>query len=274
MSKLPGVGEANTTKFGDRGIARAQLVLAAKEFDGSASFQMQKGIAGPPLKDFDGNLYVFRITDTDASRTPTSVDEVREQVVRDVRRLDHFQALLKKAPDLKIQAVAEGLLAVAMDHDTIVQVPSQVYLDNQFRLQMMAQNNMPLELTPSTLPVIGSNKAAVAAIVDHARSQPADKLVKEWSEEQRVLTVPVEDRLALLVVRINDQQPLTEETFNTLIRIGAIQTLLLKDEQGATDTIADVFGFDAIAKRNNFKLNREVEPEDGEVPAPAPAPSA
>ena len=238
LGELDGLGTATSDKFGQAPISLATLVMGAKVFGGSPLSQIQQGVAGPPLRDARQGVYLFRITATDPSRPPNSVDEVRDQLITDLNRLADYERLTASAPSIRQVAVADGLLALAMQYDTPVQQSTSLTLG-----------------LSANLPGIGTNEAVVEAIVDHAMALPRDVAVVDLPEQQRVIVVPVADSLSLLVARIMDQTPLTQETFQTYMQYGIVQSTLLAREI-ATNDPKKAFDFEALAERHAFKLTR------------------
>ena len=86
LNTLDGIGLSRTEKFGRLATTLSTIISRAKEFDGDGTVPIQQDVAGTPLRSNDGSVYIFRITDADAARPPTSVDEVRDQLVEDLRR--------------------------------------------------------------------------------------------------------------------------------------------------------------------------------------------
>ncbi len=247
LSELEGVGTATSNKFGQTPVGLATLVMGARAFGGSALVPIQQGVAGPPLRDAQRGVYLFRITGTDIARPPTSVDEVRDQLIADLNRVEDYQRLAGNAQGIRQVAIADGLLALAMQYDTPVAEPTSVTLGFS-----------------AFLPGIGVNDEVVEAIVDHAMALPRDVLVADLPEQDRVLVLPVQDSLSLLVARLMDQTPLTQELFKTYMQYGLIQSKLLAVEV-ATDDPKKEFGFEALAERHAFKLTR---PDDAATTQP------
>ena len=238
LRELDGVGTAKSDKFGQTPVSLTTLVMGARAFGGSALIPIQQGVAGPPLRDAQRGVYLFRITATDISRPPTSVDEVRDQLIADLNRLEDYERLAANAQSIRQVAVADGLLALAMQYDSPVAAPTNVTLGFS-----------------AFLPGIGVNEAVVEAIIDHAMALPRDVAVADLPEEDRVLVLPVEDSLSLVVARLLDQTALTQEIFQTYMQFGLVQSKLLAEEI-ATDDPKKEFGFEALAERHAFKLTR------------------
>jgi hypothetical protein len=248
LAELEGVGTAQTDKFGQIPVALPQLVMAARAFGGSPTIPIQQDVAGPPLRGADESVYLFRIIDTDPSRPPESIDEVRDELVADLNKLAHYRQLADSADSIRQVAIDEGLVALALQHDATVsaKVPASL-IDTR---TLFAQSR-PL---PTFLPVIGPHEATVEAIVDRAMSLPTEQAVTDAPLEDRMLVLPVEDRLAVLVAQINGQTPLTEERYRTFAQYGTIQTALAVDDLADVSPLEDAFSYEALAERHNFQL--------------------
>ncbi len=244
VAALPGIGLAGTDKFGPTPVPLAELVAAASEFGGSTSLIVQEAVAGPPLRSADGDVYLFRIIATDASRPPESADEVRAEVVADLHRLTHYDALVDSIDEIEEAARSKGLLALAIEHETPIE---------------LARNVAILDLSRGTvapLPTIGEHPETVEAIIDRALALeiPEGTTVADLPPEQRIFAVPVEDRLAVVVVRLTQLSPLTTEEFANLVTANTIQQIILDEELGGGERLREAFSLDALAERHNFSL--------------------
>ncbi|MCI0365119.1 MAG: hypothetical protein L0Y44_04900 [Phycisphaerales bacterium] len=278
VSKLEGIGQASTEKFGNTRLGATQLVQSAKELgeSGASMIRVQKDIAGPPLTGFDQSIYIFRVIGAELSRRPSSIDEVREAVVADLKRESHYEKLKQAASELERKAESEGLLALAMEHGTAVQSASVGLTDRSRVQQRLQYGGMPVGVEPSPLPVIGRHRKTNEAIIDYAlESLPTDVPLDTVAEELRVLTTPVDDRLAVAVVRITRQDPLTQERYVELAQRNVIQRLLASDDERDVTGLLDAFSFAALSKRHQFTRVREDEKAAEEAtPAKASAEGA
>ncbi len=237
IGELPGIGTATTSKFGETPIVLADLVMAARELEGSTTILAQRGIPGPALRGDDGSIYLFNIIDTDASRPPESIDEVRDKVVADLNRLTHYRQLVEAGDDIRTLAADEGLLSAALRYNSEIASPVSVSLG-----------------FPAQLPKLGQQDETIEKLVDYAMALPRDVPVKELSEEQRILVIPVQDKLSLLVARLTGQTPLTEETFRSYMQFGIVQSKLVDQELAGEDLTAGPFSYEALAARHHFEL--------------------
>jgi hypothetical protein len=272
------IAKANTKNFGKTPMEFAQLVGLTKEFGGSAIALIQEGVAGPVLRKFPVEegatsteampVYVFRIIATDPSRPPASVDEVREELVRDVNRYDHYQQLLASMGELERQAREEGMLALALDHDTIIQRETDVSLCQRSILNVTIRQQRPIWMYATPLPVLGQHIKVIQTIVDRALNLPQDALIESLDPEHRVFALPVDDQLAVVMVRLMKQEPLPEEMYEQLASMGAIQQLALSEDFDQGQVLRDAFSFQTLAKRHNFRFARseEMPLPEGETP--------
>jgi hypothetical protein len=245
------VGAATTDKFGNLPVALPELVTAAKEFGGNHATPIQEGIAGPPLVAAGGSVIFFRITDTDPARVPASLDEVRDEVVADLDRLERYRELAAGSEDLRRQAIDEGLVAVAVERGTRVEA-SRVTLTDLASLLAGLQFGMAPEARSSALPGgIGVNEKASATIIDAALALPNGPL-KDVPAAERTLVIPVEEKLSVLVVQITANQPMTAETFANWASMGFIQLPLRLKEATESDSLAKVFSLTELAARHRF----------------------
>lgn len=263
LSELAGVGSATTDRFGPTPINLGALVSNTKEFGKTGMVAIQEGIAGPPLRGADGSVYLFRVIDTDPARSPTSLDEVREQIVDDLKRKQQYEAMIAGAAELEREAEERGLLSVALEHDTIVQPTTPVYLVNRGLVEFMIQG---LQAGAAQLPVVGADEDAIAAIIDYARALPGGLAVSALPVEQQVLVVPSSDQLAVLVTKLVNQDPLTREKFNDLAQKGVIQRLLAERERSEDEALMQAFSLEALVKRHNFASKSLQETDENGQP--------
>ncbi len=270
VAELEGIGAATTEKFGAVPVTLADLVKVAREFGGAQLMDIQERVAGPPLTDGDGSLYLFRIIDTDPSRPPRSVDEVRDQLTADLAKLAHFHQLSMKAEELRRQVIDEGLLAVAMSRDATLSVANRISLIDIGSLLAQQQLGLSPIAGPTALATIGVHEETVATIIDHALALDQDVPISELAEDQRVLVMPVEDRLAVVLVRLMDQSPLTEQVFALYSYIGLIQQMLVAEEFDSAIPAQKAFAFEALAARHDFSLTSRTsatsQPDEATAP--------
>ncbi|MCP3905369.1 MAG: hypothetical protein GY715_17210 [Planctomycetes bacterium] len=266
VDELEGLSGAATSAFGPRPVQVSTLIGAIKEFGGDPVIPIQQGITGPVLSVGENqDILFFRITETDPARPPHDLDEVRDQVVRDLKRKADFNRLLARKDSIEADARSRGLLTVAMEHEVEINPSTQVQLDNMNLLAFVLQQNVQITRT-SSLPVIGSHVATVERIIERALELTANRTLAETPREERIFVVPVGDRMSLMLVELTTESPLTREQFSQLAGYG-LQGLLLSDELTEIEpNVADTFSVETMTERHNFQVVRRVTEEDETEP--------
>jgi hypothetical protein len=263
LADIEGLGTARTRAFGNQFLDLARILPALKEFGGDPAMIVQSGVAGPPLSaTTDRSLFLFRVIDADASRPPASVDEVRDEIITDLRRLADFQRLVADADRLEADVLERGMLTVAMDNDTVVQPTTRVAVFDSGQIDLWLRFGVS---SPSqALPVIGVDEDATKAIVERGLEIDRSGPLEGVPREQRTFVLPVENKLALLVVEIFQEFPFSAERYAMVSGQRRLQGLVLGDEIVEGQTIQDVFGYEALAARNQFEVTTR-ENEDTPV---------
>ncbi len=260
LGDLPGFGRAATTKFGPAPVGLGDLVAAAKEFGGSTTLVVQEDVAAPPLRDVAGDVYLFRIIDTDASRPPESADEVRDQVIADLRRFAHYQRLAASADEIAAAARTRGLLAAALENNSRIERATRITIFDE-RLGV-----------PSALPTIGDHAETVEAIVDRALSAPEGTLLSNLPPEQQIFVLPIADHLAVAIVRLQRLTALAESRYAQLVSQGLVQSMILGEELDGGEVMRQAFSFAAMADRHNFEfVAAATQPSDPDASTTQPA---
>lgn len=262
LESLEGINLAGTTRFGPQRVRFPRLVRSLKEFGGEETIPIQRGIASPPLTDGSHNLYIFRVTDADPSRPPASVDEVRDDVVRDLRRIAHYEQIASELDSIEQTAIEQGLLRVGLKYDVAPNRFTLSLADPQ-TLQIYQAIGRQMEVVPTSLPGIGAHEPTVRTILERARALWASSTpLHEQPESQRVVTVPVETHLTVIVARLASVQPVTASTYRTEVESARLQQLLLNEEVPIEDVFVGAFSAEALAARHNFTVQRsDVEEE-------------
>lgn len=115
LRALPGIGFSSQRQGGIT-IPFPAVVMAAREVGGpGVSFPVQVGIplAEHYLTDASGNRYYITVLASRGESPPDSMDEIREQLVKDYKQLRAFESLKAKTDDLRQIAIEGGLDAAA-----------------------------------------------------------------------------------------------------------------------------------------------------------------
>jgi hypothetical protein len=258
LRTMPGVGSASTDQFGNRPMTLPNLVAALKEFAKPNDIPLtQAGIALPPLTASNKDIFLVRVVRVDPSRAPNSIDEVRDALVRDVTAIKRFEAIDAQTSALKTTADADGLFKVASDFGTAVQNVAGIRETNPQGLQFGIKFS-------SSLPGIGSDPDVSRDIVARTLALPRDPAtpLADLPAADRTFVISLPKKLAVLVVRVTDLVPLTQEDFEPLVSDLRTHGSLAGD--GYQEAIRNLFSLDALMARHNFKLSREGKDAEGE----------
>ncbi len=273
---IPGFNMAYTDKYGpNTRTGPSELVSAAREFGGDTVILVQEDITGPQLKSTDDSVILFRITDTDPSRPPHDLGEAREQVIVDLQRIAHYEQLSADANAIEAKARTEGLLAVALEHDTVVRPNARVTQYILFMLDYQLQNGYPLTPQPSVLYGVGQDVEAIKEIIDRALEIPYGTAPEDVPADQRIFVLPRDDKMVLLVMELGKQNPLDLEHYEQLADSGLLQRMMLNNELGDIEqTVTEAFSMEVLMARHNLVLKRrdtdeeedpEAQPEEEEA---------
>jgi hypothetical protein len=279
---IPVIGNVEAQNIGNFPTPFATLVSVAKEFDGNGLHRIQEGVASPIMETLQGDIFLFRITDTDPSRVPNSIDEVRDAVAFDLGRIARWETLQAEADLIGQLARDEGMLATSMEYGSLVNRPQQVsmvdtgvptILDPASRRPLMTQSilqrlgaGQQIADMMSSIPFLETNdKDVIQAIINRAADLPLDVPVASLETEDRIFVIPSHKNMALVVVRVTSTAPASSELAADFSggTTPILQTMISVDELGGVDGIGDAFSFEALAARHNFERRvRQVAEED------------
>ncbi|MDG2055244.1 MAG: hypothetical protein P8J86_11115 [Phycisphaerales bacterium] len=268
--QFDGLGDTTNDQFGQGATSIQRLLQETKEFNGSGKYQIQTGMYGPPMRAENGDLYLFRITDSDPARAPASIDEVRDDVTNDIRRVDSYKHLTERSDALTNLAIDQGLLNFTVTEDAEVAPKEMITLYNPIVLNYQLQQGGLLRPIARPLPKIGAHTEAVSSIVNRAILLSDSGPLKDQPLTDRTFVLPVDDKMALLVVQLNDIQPLDTQMYGNLTHSGALQNMMAIDELDP-DEMSGVFSYEGMANRHNFELlgNTDEETDDSETTSDA-----
>lgn len=249
------LASSDTDLYGRNRTPVSAILPALRDFGGSDSIAVQSGVAFPPTFAPDGDLYLARVIDTDPSRPPADLDEVRAAVRADVEAMIRYETLASRLPEIERAARTEGLRAVADGYDVPVEFAADI---REANLQILLQYGIELS---SSIPGLGTDADAIAEIVDRAMTLDPTQPVADQPVDQRIFAVALPERLAILVISIDKLMPLTEEQWSGLAaNQGPLQAAITQD-LAAFDP-ASIFGYEALKARHAFERSREDESED------------
>ena len=249
-------------------VSAAQYISTVRELtpperNPLASLKLQVGVPGQPLRDDEGNAYIFRILDAQPSQPPASLDEVRDQVARDVRLLKAYGRLQQTADDYLAIARDKGMpaLAESLGDDAAVQSIND-FSRRDFNPQISTDPIVPV------LPVVGRSAAFVDGVFDLLGPVIRAGALEATPQDQRIGAVPVDAKLSVYITEVTAYQPLHSEQFADM-RMFYGQFIEQEDQVYARRQGFVPFDTDALATRVGYTPVAEKEPREDEQEQPA-----
>lgn len=237
LAQLPGIGQATFT-LGGQTIPFNAVVMQAKELAGAPNnWTIQQGITYPldkTLADKAGNRYYFTILEAKPEAAAESVDEVRDQLVKDFQLFKAYEKLLAEANTYRERVIAEGIDAFAKSFekpnpDPVATAPLERGLEVEKFVSVRSVGSMadnqrlpgPIdteELRSAVLAVAGKLDSKAAPIYGDAAKGDAIK--------DRVVTVPIPATRGLMISQIIAYRPLDTELYHGLAESESRQVLI------------------------------------------------
>jgi hypothetical protein len=275
---IPVIGSVQVVNQGSTPVNVQTLVSSAKEFRSDGAYRIQQSVSSPVYETADGDLVVFRLTETDPTRRPHSVEEVKDAVSYDLGRIARWEALQAETDLIEQLAREDGMLAASIKYDSAV---------NQARSVSMVDTGVPSILDPATArPLMAQtviqrlsagqqisdmvssipsleqvDSETIQTITTRASSLPLDTPVASLPVDQQIFIVPSKENMALVLVRVTNTTPASKELASDFSNgnTAILQTMLSFDELGGAAGISDVFSFDQLAQRHNFERGSRAE---------------
>lgn len=244
INAIEGLGQSRSNKFGTRAISPAEYLMAATEFGNQDVIPSQLGVSSPVFTDPPGNLYIFRMTRADGEHPPANLDEVRDQVERDVRTLDRYKKLVADIPQLEARATESGLQAIADENDVDVKFQANIAEANPQFLRFGIKS-------PTRILGLSPESTVVKQIVERAEGMDYSIPASDLPASERIFFIPDEASLSLIGVQIASVKPMTQESWRELADSEGLFGLMATEET-ATDLL-ETFSLKALRKRHNFR---------------------
>jgi hypothetical protein len=251
---LEDVGQAFLRR-GENTFPADQVVFAAREFLGAgAPLPIQAGIPLVEnfLTDWAGNRYYLTILATREQSPPDSIDEIREQAVRDFKHLAAYHQLRTRMAEIESAAVQLGLDgATALAALPGMPAPE---IRRGVRVFRDRADGNDENLADETV-----RKAIMRAAAQVDPFATAEQL----SPEATTVTVPSRRPMGLLVARVQAKTPLTVEDFRRTEQ-AVINSVQMRELQSEQDERENPFSLTSLLKRHRWVSGdrRITSPED------------
>lgn len=249
LSREPGIGNAYFRQGTSNGDLR-RLVESMYELDPKTEVPFQAQVPFETgLTDMStGNRYFVNVLEWRAESPADSLEEVRADVVRDLKLKAAYDQLVRSQDDLKSQAITSGLDTIAAAYPTPAAVgatdPTPKPLP-VFRYATITRNSATGELNA---------KEVRDAVIAKAQAMGIKAVATPENLPERTMTVPVPSKLSMAVVQILGQRPTTQEIMRTVNR-RTVDGFAMEElrEQNADDP----YSWKALQARYEFKAVKE-----------------
>lgn len=216
IGKFEGFGDAEIEISGFPVPVEA-YIMSAKELNPPptsrlTALKLQVNVAAQPVTDAEGTVYIFRLTAADPAHVPASLDEVRDAVTRDVKRLKAYKKLVEtKKDEIRAAALDGGLDKVAETYKTKVET-----LDGVRRREFSQDMFGRFQAVVPTLAVVGQNEAFIDSVFEVAERIRAAGGVDKAKAEDKIAALPVDMAQKLCVIQLIEYNPANIEQFNII----------------------------------------------------------
>lgn len=260
LAQLDGIGRAFLRR-GNQTETFPQLVFKARELDKDNDFVLQFGVPyADPLTDNSGNKYFIMVLDGRPESAPDSIDEVRAEVIRDIKRMAGFEKLKSMTEAFKQRAIADGL-------DAIAKAPEGATGEAATPLTVRSITVEKTRTIPQAPDVdVESMRDAVRAVA--SKLDPMTDM-KTVDAAARTVVTPIQKSLSLFVGRIKALTPMTVERFRGLQQ-GMINRM--SSTEMPREEANDPFSLSNMEKRLKVEYldgRKTAEERANEAPKPA-----
>jgi len=274
LAELPGIGQAVLQTPREQ-IAFTRLATRVRALleknDPLTRLHLQLGVAGPLLMEVEKNekgeakvksMYLYRVSFAEKSHEPAKVEEVRDQVVRDLKKLSSYEGLKKQAEALATESEHGSLARLAETRGFAVKTTTPfARMEVKYRQVVMYGYPMqlPAGLGMAQVPGLGDVPEFVSAAFglvaqEKATTQAAGKRVSP------IVTLPLDRKLEVFVLSLAKYEPATVDAFNK--ERGDFERDALMERQEAFQR--DWARMEAVAARVKFVPEGDFPQDKGE----------
>ncbi|TWT43728.1 periplasmic folding chaperone [Phycisphaerae bacterium RAS1] len=196
--------------------------------------------------------YVFRVIEVAPSGPPASIDVVRDEIIRDIKRQRGFEMARTHAEQLAEKAAADGLLAASLADTALKEAITAAQAaprpaDEQAPrfLEALGPNTGPSRFTRRASPLL---HVGMTANVPKKAFELAAAPPSATAPAHKVAAVPVASEFKCVVVAVNELKPLYQGDFSK-------QKDMLKMQSMSQRNMATMLWFDptSIHERLGYK---------------------
>jgi len=246
----------------DDGPRLDEYLMTTRELDEERStFGLQVDIPSLPLKSDGGAWYLLRVTDAASTREPQSLDEVRAQVTQDARKLRAYRAMIDddNRQDLIDEAGRTSLGELARSLGSTVSTPSPF----PRRRLVGYPPYMPYTYEVPFITGIDASETFVDTVFEHIAKLGGASGFEKATPSEQLLTIPLDNKLSLYVVKVEEFEPATISTLDT--QRGSARAF--QNEIIRAEGFAEIFSRESLIKRLDYVDLREQEEREADEDA-------
>lgn len=249
---LPGLG-FSSIQFGSQRFQSYQALFAVRELNPNPNFPIQVGLLASefPLDGFDGSKHFFRVLDSRQISPPDSVDEVREQVVNDLKRIEAYQQLVAELPGYAEVAVNAGIEEVANAVNAGLPEPGEeTDTDTPSRVEIAEGATIRSRVAQST-PVVFRDEDVLKIAFDTSRKLDPTVKLEDVPLPDKTFHAAAPKSLSVVVGRVSKLLPLTAEDF--AVSYDQLKSSLMQLEASDVENFEYPYTYENLIKRHNYK---------------------
>jgi hypothetical protein len=246
LKQTPGIGQAYL--FNGMQISSAtDYLFSAKEFGTTgdqplAVLRFQVGLASVPLRKFDGSPVIARLTAVEPARKPLNLHEVESQVAGAAMLLSSYKQLIDSEDRRLERSQAVGLAGLAKEFDLTVMTPPAF---------TRRQINQQRAVVVPSIEGIGPDQAFVDKVFDVATKLEDQGGVDKTPAAKRLFVVPVDSKMSLAVVEIEELQALPK-SMAEYYKMQPQTAFQLNSAITGVSNVPHVMSLQVLAKRVGF----------------------
>lgn len=258
---VPGLGQATLTVAGQNRANFQQVLGALHEFLPQSTLGFQARYPFDQYLESSGNRYYISVLEAKGTSPPESLDEVRAEVVRDLRLNWAYEQLASQASEFRGQAISESLGAVGQRfaRPAVADVQGTEGVSPVTGVRVSREFAGDSRAPQINVPTVRDTVMGAAESMGFLAAPTPANL------DARTFAFPLPAALSVAVLQITHPAPVTVEDLRTLTRAG-YQAVLRQEVNAADPEAGNPFS------EANMKARLEYRPaveESGEASSPA-----
>ncbi len=252
VNELEGFG-GSKLRVGSIELPAWAAVFSVKELNANANLPIQTGLLASefPTTGTDGAKYFFRVLASRDESAPESLDEVREDVVRDLKRIEAFDRVVSELGSYTEVAINAGLEEVAEAVNAgLPSVEEKAESDEASQRVSIVSGVTLRSRVGQATPQVFRDESVLASAIEVSKPLDPTRKVEDIALPERTFAVPAPKSLAVVVGRISGLMPLTREDFAS--GYTQVSSLLTQLEVNELEGEINPFSFEQLKARHGW----------------------